>query len=193
VTRTPRITSHRRGGVSIARIAAIKSSQSPASIHRLIAISEKDIRMPSTNASEGLSVDADRLREEWLKRLDDLINTVDAWAKEEDWVTRRITKKIHDSTIGTYHAPALIFQKETARMILEPIARSAPGTEGVVDLYLMPAYDDVASLFHYDGGWQLHYVFAGSPPVARNQEEEAKPLSRETLHAVLQKMIANAA
>ena len=49
-------------------------------------------------------------------------------------------------------------QEGTVRIILEPIARSTPGAEGVVDLYLMPAYDDVATLF-YEDGWKLHYPF----------------------------------
>ena len=33
-----------------------------------------------------------------------------------------------------YQAPALLLQKETARVLLEPVGRAAPGAEGVVDL-----------------------------------------------------------
>ena len=36
-------------------------------------------------------------------------------------------------------------------ILLEPVA---PGTEGVVDLYLMPGYDDIASLYHYSNRWK---------------------------------------
>ena len=66
---------------------------------------------------------------------------------------------MEDSDIGTYQAPALLLQQDTLRMLLEPIARTAPGADGVVDLYLMPAYDDIATLYFADGKWQLHYTF----------------------------------
>ena len=106
----------------------------------------------STNQAE----DQEKLREEWLGRLSDLVETVRNWTLDLDWSTRQIEKKMGDSRLGTYKAPALLLQKETARVLLEPIARFAPGVEGVVDLYLMPAYDDIATLYFYDDGWQLH-------------------------------------
>jgi hypothetical protein len=89
-------------------------------------------------------------------------------------------------------APALILQKETVRVMLEPIARFATGVDGVVDLYLMPAYDDIASLYFYDDGWQLHYMSPKSPTVNTMREAEHKPLSKESLQAVLEDMIKNA-
>jgi len=63
----------------------------------------------------------------------------------------------------------------------------------VVDLYLMPAYDDIASLYYYGNQWNLHYMFAGAKPVATVREAEAMPLSKETLEKVLAGMRENAA
>jgi hypothetical protein len=100
---------------------------------------------------------------------------------------------MQDSQIGTYTAPALLLQKETARMLLEPIARSAPGVDGIVDLYLMPAYDDIASLYFYDSTWHVHYMFPGSPTVATIKDAEQQPLSKESFEAVLDAMTTNAA
>ena len=125
--------------------------------------------------------------------LSGLVETVRSWAQDLGWSPRQIEKKMEDSQIGIYKAPALILQKETVRVLLEPIARSAPGASGIVDLYLMPAYDDIASLYFYDGGWQLHYMFPTSPTVATIHEAEHKPLSKETLERVLEAMIKNAA
>ncbi len=51
-------------------------------------------------------------------------------------------------------------------MLLDPVARFTPSAVGVVDLYLMPAYDDIASLYLVVGEWRLHYMFAGTPTVA---------------------------
>ena len=134
-----------------------------------------------------------KLREEWLERLSGLVETVRSWAQDLDWSTRQIEKKMEDSRLGTYKAPALLLQKETVRVLLEPIARFAPGVEGVVDLYLMPAFDDIATLYFYDCGWQLHYMFPTSPTVATTREAEHKPLSKETFDSVLEAMIKNAA
>ena len=81
--------------------------------------------------------------------------------------TRRIEKRLDDSGVGTHKVPALLLQEDTVRVLLEPVSRRAPGAEGVVDLYLMPAFDDIATLYFYDGGWQLHYMFPASPIVAK--------------------------
>ena len=137
--------------------------------------------------------DRERLLGEWLRRLQALLEELDGWAKALDWSTRRIEKAMADSEVGGYKAPALLMQKEAARVLLEPIARSTPGGEGLVDLYLLPAYDDIASLFHYGGSWHLHYPFAGSPAVVDVRQAAGRPLTRETFRAVLDEMVRHAA
>lgn len=61
------------------------------------------------------------------------------------------------------------------------------------DLYLMPAYDDIASLYLVNGEWRLHYMFASTPTVATLQQADAIPLSKETIARVLNEMSINAA
>jgi hypothetical protein len=73
-------------------------------------------------------------------------------------------------------------------VLLEPIARSAPNTEGVVDLYRMPAYDDVASLYFYDDNWYVHDQGSGTSAAATIREAQAKPLSMETFREVLEEL-----
>jgi hypothetical protein len=90
-----------------------------------------------------------------------------------------------------YKAPALVIQKETVRAILHPIGRSAPDVAGVVDFYIMPAYDDIARLTFYDDSWHLRHMFPGSPDVGARRRDQ--PLSREALQAVLEAMTRNAA
>lgn len=141
--------------------------------------------MTSSNSEE-------RLRDEWLCRLSDLVQNVQKWARDVGWTTRIIEVVLSDSQIGKYKAPALLLQEDSIRILLEPIARSAPGAEGVVDLYLMPAYDDIASLYFYDGDWHVHYMFPGTPTVANIRDAEAKALSLDTLREVLEAMKANA-
>lgn len=145
------------------------------------------------NAINNSTTDRDKLRDEWLLHLSALLDSVQGWAQELGWSTRRIEKRMEDSQIGTYVAPALLMQEGTTRLLLEPIARSAPGAEGVVDLYLMPAYDDIATLFFCDGQWQLHFLFPGTPAPPTISEANSKPLSKETFKAVLEEMLKNAA
>jgi hypothetical protein len=144
-------------------------------------------------AIDNSTVDRDKLRDEWLQRLSALLDAVQRWAQELGWSTRRIDKRMEDSQVGKYQAPALLMQEGTTRMLLEPIARSAPGAEGIVDLYLMPAYDDIATLFFSDGQWQLHFLFRGTPAPPTVSEANSKPLSKETFKAVLEEMLKNAA
>jgi hypothetical protein len=149
--------------------------------------------MSNVDAPNSPIAGAEKLRDEWLSRLTDLVDFVKEWAEELGWSTRRIELPMEDSQIGAYRAPALIFQKEASRVMLEPIARSAPGAEGIVDLYLMPAYDDIASLYFCDRAWQLHYMFPGTPLVGTIREAESKPLSKDTFREVLEEMRRNAA
>jgi len=99
---------------------------------------------------------------------------------------------MEDSEIGKYKAPALLLQQEVTRVLLEPIARSAPGVQGVVDLYLMPAYDDIATLYLDDEGWHVHYVFPGTRTSPAISEAEPRPLSEDVLGEVLEDMRKNA-
>jgi len=132
--------------------------------------------------------DPSELRDEWLKVLAELTSRVKNWAEELDWSTRQVSKKMKDSRLGSYEAPALLMQKETTRVLLDPVARFVPGADGVVDLYLMPAYDDIASLNFVGGEWQLHYVFTGTPAVATIRQAQSIPLSKNVIGRVLDEM-----
>lgn len=134
------------------------------------------------------TTDAKQLRDEWLKRLNDLVDTIEKWVTELDWVTRRIETTLRDSQLGKYTAPALAMQKDTYRVLLEPITHSAPGADGVVDLYLMPGMDDIASLYQTDGTWKIHYMLP-SEAIATTRVAAAKPLDKDTLNEILEEMI----
>lgn len=149
--------------------------------------------MTAPDASQSSVEELEKLRDEWLTRLSALVEMLESWAQELGWSTRRIEKEMEDSQIGSHLAPALLIQKETIRVLLEPIARSAPGADGVVDLYLMPAYDDIASLYFSDGQWRLHYLFPGKPSVSTIREAESKALSKDVFRDVLEAMRKDAA
>jgi hypothetical protein len=141
---------------------------------------------------EGIARQRVATRHEWLEKLRKLVATVKAWADELDWTTKVVDKKMEDAEIGNYKAPGLLLQQKTVRLFLEPVARTAPRTEGLVDLYLMPSYDDIASLYYYNNCWNVHYMFEGTPTVGDILEAEAKPLTKATLLKVFNEMKAHA-
>lgn len=133
------------------------------------------------------------LRVEWIARVTALVERVEFWAKEAGWSTRRIEKKLDDWDIGRHRLPALVMQEDTCRILLEPVGRSAPGIDGLVDLYLMPAYDDIANLYYADGRWHLYHVAAELKVAGGNRTGGAMPLSKETLEKVLADLKRHAA
>src|SRR5208337_299558 len=148
--------------------------------------------MSTADPRERRTNDVGTLRDEWVSRLSDLTTAVRRWAEELNWSTRQIAKKMKDSRLGVYEAPALLMQKETTRVLLDPVARFAPGADGVVDLYLMPAYDDIASLYLVDGEWQFHYMFPGTPTVPTIRQAKPCSLSKDAIGRVLDEMSINA-
>jgi hypothetical protein len=66
-----------------------------------------------------------------------------------------------------------------------------PGADGAVDLYLMPAYDDIASLFLVEGQWRLHYVYPDTGATMKGAD--SMPLTKERLGQVLDDMCSHAA
>jgi hypothetical protein len=134
----------------------------------------------------------DQLHAEWLEHLKQLIGSVQSWAEEQGWKTRQIEIGLEDSQIGKYKAPALLLQQEAMEMLLEPIALSGLNHQGVVDLYRLPRYDDIASICRHDDGWHIHYMFSSAPSAADIYDAPAKPLTRESLQEVLSEMKKNA-
>lgn len=137
--------------------------------------------------------DPDASRDEWLARLNGLVAMVKGWVEEADWSTRPIKKSMRDSVLGPYQAPALLMQRGTVKVLLDPVGRFAPGTEGVVDLYLMPGYDDIASLYRVEGGWRMNYAFRPTPVMEGMNRAKSIELNEAAFNQVLNEMAANAA
>lgn len=127
-------------------------------------------------------------RNAWIERVSGLVTLIEGWAKESDWVTKRIEKKIEDNSLGNHKVAGLVMQQDTVRILLEPISASAPGSDGLVDLCLMPGYDDIASLYHQENGWQVLYVFPAKTKIEVIKEGETRPLTKKTLGVILDAM-----
>jgi hypothetical protein len=149
--------------------------------------------MPGPETRRPLVDNPEATRDEWLANLRELMTQVKGWAEGSGWRTRVIEKSMNDSVLGQYKAPAVLMQRETVEVILDPVGRFAPGTDGVVDLYLLPAYDDIASLYLVDGAWRLHYAFRSTAVVARNKTAESMILDEASVNRVLNEIAVHAA
>ncbi len=130
----------------------------------------------------------------WTQRVNELVAQVETWLQpREEWVTKRYPKRMRDEDRKVFEVPALFLQKGPSRLLLDPIAYDVPGSEGAVDIYLMPTYDDMASLYLVDGRWEIHYVFHSEPMEINSMvEAEPLPLSEETLNRVLNEIADHA-
>ncbi|HET6884294.1 MAG TPA: hypothetical protein VFI31_29345 [Pirellulales bacterium] len=132
-------------------------------------------------------------REQFQKSVEALVEQVKSWSEPHDWVTKEYPKKLRNGSHELFVVPSLVLQRGPVRVILDPVAYDVPGSEAVVDLYLMPAYDDLASLYLAAGEWTIHYPL---PPDVQetHSEPETKslPLSEATINQVLDSIAAHA-
>lgn len=132
-------------------------------------------------------------RDEFRKSVASLIEQVKSWAEPQEWATKEYPKKMRDRDGHVYDVPSLPLQKGPTRVLLDPIAYDVPGVDAVVDLYLMPTYDDLASLYLKDGKWSIHYAFPGEAAEAHSVlNGTALSLSEQTINQVLDSIAAHA-
>ena len=123
-----------------------------------------------------------------------LVKEVAACAEPHEWATKRYAKRMRNGNGEVFEIPALFLQKGPVRILLDPVAYDVPGAEAVVDLYLMPAYDDLASLYFQNDNWTIHYAFPPSPMQTHSViETKALPFSEATLNQVLDSIAEHAA
>ncbi|WP_165232133.1 hypothetical protein [Aquisphaera insulae] len=164
-------------------VASVRGTGDLVEIHWLRAPERETVR----GELESLARRRVQERTEWLGRLRDLVTTVKGWADELDWAAKVVDKRMEDAEIGGYRAPSLLLQRESVRLYLEPIGRSAPGIEGVVDLCLMPSYDDVARLTNEGDRWKVRYVFDDVVP-GNGRADRVRPLTKATIRRVFDAM-----
>jgi hypothetical protein len=136
--------------------------------------------------------DPEAVKVEWLDRLDTLVGEVESWARASGWRTRRINKTVNERQLGTYKVPVLLMEKDTVEVVLNPVARSVPGADGAVDMYVAPAYDDIASLYFEGDHWVVHYGERPDPTATEGVVEiKPRPYTEQTIRTILDGMAAD--
>lgn len=123
----------------------------------------------------------------WLDCLDDLVENVKSWSGDGGWKPSLTSVDLTESGYGRYEAPVLVLSRGEVVVSLVPVARQVPGANGMVDLYVMPEFDDVASVYLEEGGqWVVHYAFHPNPKEPRSVLDTSRlPLNQDNLNLVL--------
>jgi hypothetical protein len=140
--------------------------------------------MSDTN---GTSKDIDRAatRDEWIASLNELVARVEGWCKTLDWATRRAPKRIvDDRPLGPYEAPMLRMQYWDIQLLLEPSSRFGVRNDGQCNLYIMPAYDDMAIVYRRGTDWFVRERI-------REGLGEEKALTSENLQEIVELLRAH--
>jgi hypothetical protein len=137
--------------------------------------------------------DPEAVKAEWLDRLAALFSLVKGWVEGSGWRTREVTKPVTEPGLGRYEVLLLIMERDEVEIVVSPVARTFPGASGVVDLSLMPAYDDVASLCFEGGQWVIRHAYPPDPMASSSAiEAECLPLDEVALNRVLDAVAAHA-
>ena len=96
------------------------------------------------------------LREDWLRTLAALEETLQAWvAQEPGWATQTgETDTISEEALGDYKAPTLTIHAPDGELRVEPIARNFPG-RGIVEVYAWPTAFRVRLIQAEPGEWRV--------------------------------------
>jgi hypothetical protein len=131
--------------------------------------------------------------DDWLDLLKGLVENVKAWAEAAGWESRLTGRDVNERGGVRYEVPVLVLDREETEVSLVPIARKVPGADGLVDFYLMPDFDDVASLYREEGQWFFHYAFHPDPMETHSEiETERFLLDEVSLNRVLNDIAAHA-
>ncbi len=131
--------------------------------------------------------DPEAERAEWLGQLNALASQVRTWVEKAGWRTRLVSKPTRDGVLSRFEVPLLLMERDGVQIALNPVSRFSFDTKGIVDLYVVPAYDEVANLYLMDEGWELAYQFVREGSTER-QDVVGYHLAEEPLLRVLDEM-----
>ena len=106
-----------------------------------------------------------------------VISDFEASLSGQDWSLRRDPKRMRDEIGNVYTVQSLTLIKGPIRLLLDPNGYDIPGADGVMDLYLLPPYDPVATLYLEDGEWFIHSPY----PDALDAVDNTTKWSRSSL------------
>ncbi len=87
----------------------------------------------------------------FARQVEAVVSDFEASLSGRDWSMRRDPKRMRDEIGNVYTVQSLTLINGPVRLLLDPNGYDIPGADGVMDLYLLPPYDPVATLYLEDG------------------------------------------
>jgi hypothetical protein len=111
-----------------------------------------------------------------------------------EWSTREQPRKLLDEKGLPFTAPSLFVWRGPTSLSLDPTGYDIPGADGVVDLYLLPDYAPVATLYLEAGVWRVHSPYpTASTPEAKPTHWYRVELSSRSIPELLEAISQDAA
>jgi hypothetical protein len=126
-------------------------------------------------------------------QVNSLADQFEATLADTEWSIHRDKKRMRDEVGEIYEVPALTLVKGATRLLLDPNGFGFPGAEAGVDLFLLPPYDPVASLYLEKGTWFIHSPFPRREIViARPKEWARTEFTPDAIRTVLESIADHA-
>jgi hypothetical protein len=129
----------------------------------------------------------------FVKQVESVISDFETSLSGRDWSMRRDPKRMRDEIGNVYTVQALTLIKGPVRLLLDPNGYDIPGADGVMDLYLLPPYDPVATLYLEDGQWFIHSPFPAALEAIDNPKRWTRSdLTKESINDTLESIVEHA-
>jgi hypothetical protein len=129
----------------------------------------------------------------FVKQVEWVISDFETSLSGRDWSMRRDPKRMRDEIGNVYTVQALTLIKGPVRLLLDPNGYDIPGADGVMDLYLLPPYDPVATLYLEDGQWFIHSPFPAALEAIDNPKRWTRSdLTKESINDTLESIVEHA-
>jgi hypothetical protein len=129
----------------------------------------------------------------FAKQVETVVSDFEASLSGRDWSIRRDPKRMRDEIGNVYTVQSLTLINGPVRLLLDPNGYDIPGADGVVDLYLLPPYDPVATLYLEDGTWFIHSPFPSALEAIDNPTKWTRSyLNKESISNTLGSIVEHA-
>ncbi len=129
----------------------------------------------------------------FAERVKMVVSDFEASLSGRDWSMRRDPKRMRDEIGNVYSILSLTLIKGPVRLLLDPNGYDIPGADGVMDLYLLPPYDPVATLYLEEGEWFIHSPFPAALDAIDNPTKWTRScLTEESISSTLESIVEHA-
>lgn len=94
-------------------------------------------------------------RDQWIARVEALVEQLEAWASAQGWATARTDRIVNERLLGQYTVPALRIRLPAGEVHILPVGLNVVGASGRVDMEAFPTLNRV-KLVGQDDAWQVY-------------------------------------